>query len=140
MLIAAACAKKADPAPNALAGHAHKAPHGGTLVELGEHAYMLELVRNDAAGKLTAYVLDGHAEKPVRIKAPAIELVAMPGGKFMRVSLQAVANPATGEIAGDASQFAATADWLKEADEFAGLVTVEIRGTLFKQVEYELPK
>ena len=120
--------------------HAHVAPHGGTLVELGDHTYNLELVRNNEAGKLSAYVLDGHAEKFVRINSPAIELIAMPGGTFTRVSLKAVANSATGETVGDTSQFEAQADWLKTAGEFAGIVTVEIRGVKFEKVEYALPK
>jgi len=136
----AACGKKAEHDGEKHGAHAHTAPHGGTLVELGEHAYNLELVRDNAAGTLTAYVLDGHAEKFVRIKAPAIDLIAMPGGKFTRIPLQAVANTSTGETVGDTSQFEAKADWLKTADEFAGIVTLEIRGTKFEQVPYSLPK
>ena len=132
-----ACGNKSEHAHGA---HVHKAPHGGTLVELGEHSYNLELVRDNAAGKLTAYVLDGHAEKFVRIKATTIDLIAMPGGKFTRVALKAVANSATGETVGDTSQFEAQADWLKDAGEFAGIVTVEIQGKNFEKVEYALPK
>ena len=133
----AACGNKTD---HAHGGHVHKAPHGGALVELGEHAYNLELVRDNAAGKLTVYVLDGHAEKFVRIKAPSIDLVAMPGGKFTPVSLKAIANSATGETVGDTSQFEAQADWLKTAGEFAGIVTVEIQGRKFEKVEFALPQ
>ena len=142
LLIAAgpACVKKTESGAATHGGHVHKAPHGGTLVELGEHAYNLELVRDNAGGKLTAYVLDGHAENFVRIKAPTIELIAMPGGKFTPVSLKAVANTTTGETVGDTSQFEAQADWLKTADDFAGIVTVEVRGTKFEKVSYELPK
>jgi hypothetical protein len=135
-----ACGKNTGHPGGKQGEHVHKAPHGGTLVELGEHAYNLELVRDNATGRLTAYVLDGHAEKFVRIQSPTIELIAMPGGKFTPVSLQAVANPATGEKVGDTSQFEAQADWLKTADEFAGIVTVEIQGTKFEKVEYVLPK
>src|SRR5687768_4888823 len=85
----AACGKK-EHADEKHGKHAHVAPHGGILVELGDHAYNLELVRHNEAGKLSAYVLDGHAEKFVRINTPTIELVAMPGGTFTRVSLKAV--------------------------------------------------
>ena len=133
------CAKKShDHAAHA--EHEHRAPHGGILVELGDHAYTVELVRDDTAGRLTAYVLDAHAENFIRIKAPSIELIAMPGGTLTRVSLQPVANPATGETVGDTSQFAAPAEWLKSAGEFAGIFTVDIRGTKFEQVEYTLSK
>jgi hypothetical protein len=139
ILAFSACGRKAADG-HSHGAHAHKAPHGGTLVELGDHAYNLELVRDSAAGKLTVYVLDGHAENFVRLKVPAIELVAMPGGKFTPVSLKAVANAATGETVGDTSQFEAQADWLKTAGDFSGIVTVEIRGTKFEQVAYHLAK
>jgi len=122
-------------------GHSHRAPHGGTLVEIGEHAYNLELVRDPAAGKLTAYVLDGHAENFIRITAPSIELVAFTGGERRLVSLRAVANPTTGETVGDTSQFEAQADWLKNTAEFPGEIpALEIRGTKFQRIAVYLRK
>jgi hypothetical protein len=149
----AACSKQSEhkdyskvPGGNAHAGHdhghahAHVAPHGGTLVELGDHAFNVELLRDPATGKLTAWILDAHAENFVRIKASALELVAMPGGQFTPLTLAAVANPATGETVGDTSQFEVQADWLKTVGAFAGIVTVEIRGTKFEKVGFSLPK
>ena len=122
-------------------GHSHKAPHGGTLVEVGQHAYNIELVRDAAAGKLTGYVLDGHAENFVRITAPSIDLVAFTGGEKRPLSLRAVANPATGETVGDTSQFEAQADWLKNTAEFPGEIpAVEIRGTRFQRIALYLRK
>lgn len=135
-----ACGKKSEHGGEKHGAHVHTAPHGGTLVEIGEHVYNLELVRDNAAGKLTAYVLDGHAENFVRIKAPTIELIAMPDGTYTPVALKAVANPSTGETVGDTCQFEAQADWLKTAGDFSGIFTVEIRGTKFAHVEYHLPK
>ena len=120
--------------------HVHTAPHGGTLVELGNHAYNVELLRDPATGKLTAWILDAHAENFVRITSPAVEVVAMPGGKFTPLSLAAVANPATGETVGSTSQFEVQADWLKTSGPFSGIVTVEIRGTKFEKVAFSLPK
>ena len=119
-------------------GHVHVAPHGGTLVEIGEHTYNVELLRDKTAGKLTAWVLDAHAENFVRLKAPAIALVAMPGGTFTPLSLKAVANAVTGEKVGDTSQFEVEADWLKTAGAFSGIFTVEINGTVYKDVAYRL--
>src|SRR5687768_6177245 len=86
-----ACGKKPTPEPprEKTSAHVHTAPHGGTLVEIRAHAYNLELLRDNAAGKLTAYVLDGHAENFVRIKSPTLELIAMPGGTYTPVSLKA---------------------------------------------------
>ena len=134
-----ACGKKSESGEKQ-GGHVHTAPHGGTLVELGEHAYAVELLRDRTAGKLMVWILDAHAENFVRIKSPTIELVAMPGGKFTPLSLAAVANAATGETVGDTSQFEVQADWLKTADDFAGIITVEIRGTKFEKVGYEISK
>ena len=47
--------------------HVHTAPHGGHLIELGEHMYNAELVYTDEDPKLTIYILDGHAESPVAL-------------------------------------------------------------------------
>jgi hypothetical protein len=126
---------------SASGGHVHRAPHGGTLVEIGQHAYNLELVHDAAAGKLTAYVLDGHAENFIRIATPAIELVAFTGGEKRPLTLRAVANSATGETVGDTSQFEAQADWLKNTSEFPGEVaSIEIRGTRFQNIALYLRK
>ena len=140
MLAGFGCSKKHDHG-SASGGHAHTAPHGGTLVEIGQHAYNLELVRDAAAGKLTAYVLDGHAENFVRIAAASIELTAITGGERRTLSLKPVANPATGETIGNTSQFEAQADWLKSTGEFPGTISLlEIKGTRFENVSIYLKK
>lgn len=138
--LVSACGQKANTDHKHGSGHVHVAPHGGTLVELGKHVYNLEFVRDNAAGMLTAYVLDGHAENFVRIAAPSIALVAMPGGKYTPVTLKAAANPVTGETVGDTSEFEAQLDWLGSAADFSGIFTVEIKGTPFEQVAFHLPK
>lgn len=136
-LLFAACSKSHDHASHG--GHAHRAPHGGTLVELGEHAYNLELVRDSSAGKLTVYILDGHAENFVRISAPSLELTAVTGGQKRTLSLKPVANTATGETVGNTSQYEAAADWLKSSNELAGTIeSIEIKGTKFNQVGLHL--
>lgn len=136
------CKRVDDHASGAAAGgHVHRAPHGGTLIEIGEHAYNLELVRDAAAGKLVAYVLDGHAENFVRIAAPAIEFVAIVGGERRPITLSAVANRATGETIGDTSQFEAEAPWLKSTAEFPGTIkSLEIRGAKFNDIAVYLRK
>lgn len=141
-LLAAVLAPGCSKSPQASSGgHTHTAPHGGTLIELGQHAYNLELVRDTAAGKLTVYLLDGHAENFVRIAAPAIELVAIAGGERRPLTLKAVANPATGETVGNTSQFEAQADWLKSGGELAGTITsLEIQGTKFDSIGIHLRK
>ena len=139
-----ACAKK-DPHAghdhSAHAKHAHTAPHGGTLVELGEHAFNLEFVRNAAAGKLTAYLLDGHAENFIRIYAASFEVVIKGGTVPRTLTFKSVANTATGEMVGDTSQFEAQADWLKTTATFDAMLTsLEIRGTTFSAVAFNFPK
>src|SRR3712207_2284723 len=48
--------------------HGEKGPHGGQLIELGKGDYHAELVHDDAAQRITIYVLDEKAAKPVPIK------------------------------------------------------------------------
>lgn len=121
-------------------GHAHTAPHGGKLVELGQHAYNVELVRDAAAGKLTAYMLDGHAENFIRIEAPSLALVFTVNGEPHGLLLRAVASQATGETVGNTSQFEAEAEWLKGAGELSGVIkTLPIRGSVFSDVSFRLP-
>src|SRR5579863_247145 len=63
--------------------HADKGPHGGALVAIGEDDAHLEIVLDVETGKLTAYVLDGEAEKPISIKQAKLQLALTlePAGK-----------------------------------------------------------
>ncbi len=138
---AVGCAKAPPPEPTAPAPHEHHAPHGGTPVVLGNEAYHLELVRDAAAGKLSAYVLDGEMENFIRVAAPQFEVVATVAGQPRPLVFKAVANPATGETVGDSSQFDAQADWLKTTGSFdATLTKLEIKGTMFAGVAFNFPK
>lgn len=118
-------------------GHAHTAPHGGLLVEVGDHQFNVELVIDREIGRVAAYILDGHAENFVRITQPAIELrLREPSRGLM---LQAVANPATGETVGSTSQFEATAPWLKDSGALTGeIIRLEIRGATFSGLPFSL--
>jgi hypothetical protein len=123
------------------AGHAHhdhKAPHGGALQVLGEEAAHVELVLDAKSGALTAYVLDGEAEKPVRVAAPTLR-IKLSGGEA--VELSAVANPLTGETVGDTSQFEGTSPKLVGASRFDGtLETITARGVKFDAVRVAFPE
>jgi hypothetical protein len=142
LALAAGCAKHDDAHEHAAPqGHVHTAPHGGTLVELGEHAYNIELLADPANGRLSAWILDGHAENFVRVKATSFEAVATVGGEKRTLTFKAVANPATGETVGDTSQFDAEAAWLKATPAFAGTFTaIEVRGSTFTNVPFALKK
>lgn len=47
-----------DSAPAAGHDHASLATHGGSIVELGDHAALLEIVRDESAGTVAVYVMD----------------------------------------------------------------------------------
>lgn len=117
--------------------HAHEAPHGGTLVELGEHVGFLEFVIDAGAGSLTAYVLDGGAEQAVRIAQPTLTVTfdapqALAG---QTLTLAAKANVLTGETVGDTSEFVVTHPGLKGQTTFSGRVgDVAVKGQTFKDL------
>lgn len=122
-------------------GHAHSAKFGGVLVELGEHQYQMEVVRDAEAGKMKAWLMDGHAENYVRVKAGGFDVTASAGGKTETLSFLAMPNSATGETVGDTSYFEAQADWLKTTAEFdARIVSLEVRGSKFENLKFNFPK
>lgn len=122
-------------------GHAHTAKFGGTLVELGEHQYQMEVVRDAQTGKMKAWLMDGHAENYVRVKTGGFDVAASVGGKTETLSFLAMPNSATGETVGDTSYFEAQADWLKAAAEFdAQIVSLDVRGARFANVKFNFPK
>lgn len=129
--------------------HEHTAPHGGTLVVLGDEFAHLELVHDSKEGKLTAYVLDGEAENPIRIDQEDIELRinikdsgGMRGGKSdFPLRLKAVSNVLTGEIQGDTSEFGGQSDRLKGVASLdAVIVSITIKDKEFKDVTFNFPK
>ena len=123
------------------AGHHHEPPHGGTAIELGEEEAHLEFVLDASSGKLTCYVLKAHMAGFQRITQPALELAATVGGKAESLSLQAVANAATGEKPGDTSQFEAQAEWLKTTKSFdAELKSINVRGKDYPAQKFNFPK
>ncbi|MCI0536845.1 MAG: hypothetical protein L0Z50_16630 [Verrucomicrobiales bacterium] len=121
--------------------HEHAPPHGGTAVVLGREAYHREFVLDGPAGALTAYVLDGHMEKFIRLSAPSFIVVAQAGGSDETLIFQAVASSATGETIGDTSQFMTQAEWLKHTREFdAVLMAITIRDRTFTNIAFNFPK
>ena len=54
----------------------HKAPHGGTLVALGDHQYHAEIAWDETAKTITVYVLDGEAERALLPALSAREHIA----------------------------------------------------------------
>jgi ABC-type Zn2+ transport system substrate-binding protein/surface adhesin len=122
-------------------GHAHTAKFGGTLVELGEHQYQMEVVRDAESGKMKAWLMDGHAENYVRVKTESFDVTASVGDKSETLAFMAMPNSATGETVGDTSYFEAQADWLKTTSEFdSQIVSLEVRGSKFENLKFNFPK
>jgi hypothetical protein len=120
-------------------GHVHAAPHGGTLVELGDHQFNLEFLHDRDAGRLTVFVLDGHAEHAVRIAQTEIELLIDRNAQTESLVLRAVANQLSNETVGNTSEFTVQADWLRDAVMIAGRVNqVTVRGTTFSLIHFVL--
>ena len=143
--------------------HAEKGPHGGALVAIGHDDAHLEIVLDEKTGTITAYVLDGAAEKPIAIKQKNLQLALTlehdhhhdgdkkddadkkdDGDKkddvpdeTVPVMLAAVA-PAED---GTASEFSGQLDALKGADEFEGALTmIKIGDKEFPGVTFKYPQ
>lgn len=138
------CGKRETSAAKASAGashaHAHVAPHGGTLVEVGEHQFNLEFLFDESRGVLQAWFLDAHAENFVRVAVPSFEVTATSGGKSYTLAFAPVANAVTGEAVGDTAQFEAPAAWLRDAKAFDGVVkAITVRGVAFSGIAFDFP-
>lgn len=136
-----------DHSHGSAAGHAHDhhhtAPHDGTLVSLGDEAAHLELVLDSAAGELTGYVLDGEAQKSIRVKQPeiALELSGRDVKTSLSITLKAVDNPLTGEKPGDSSEFRAEGDALKNLKKFTVVIKkLTVKGMPFENVRSPFPE
>jgi len=122
-------------------GHEHAAPHGGTLIELGEEFAHVELVLDRATGEVTAYVLDGEAEKPVPVAQPSLAFSGRAGGQAFTFELAAVARRLTGETVGNTSEFRGRSKELRGADRFeASLTAITVKGRAFSPVAFRFPE
>jgi hypothetical protein len=98
------CSDDREKGGNSGGGHVHQAMRGGILMELGPHGsgHNLELLENNK-GEFEIFILDAHADNYVRIKQSTIELNLADNNSTL--TLNAVADPATGEKVGDSSLF-----------------------------------
>jgi len=113
--------------------------HGGTAVELGSHEFQLDVALDSAVGKLSAWVMSAHMDSFVRIPAKSIEIaVQLPSGETI-LTLEPVANPATGEKPGDASLFEAQAGALKGVTGCdARLLQLAVRGKTYTNIAFRV--
>lgn len=120
--------------------HEHKAPRGGTLIAFGEEFAHLEIVLEEATGKITGYILDGEAEKSIQIAQDEIEIEIEKPKKFS-IKLAAIENALTGEKKGATSEFSVTNEELIGLKEFdARIVSIKIKGKEFKGEIFNFPK
>jgi len=84
-------------------GHGHHGPHDGHIIELGNEEYHAELVHDDAAHKVTVYILDGGLENAVPIEAESITINLKVDGAPKQFTLAAA--PLDGEADGKSSRF-----------------------------------
>ena len=121
-----------------------KAPHGGAMVELGEHFGHLEVAVDAGTGKISAYSMDCD-HKAVRLKQNEIEIeishINKAEGKPLKLKLKPVANVLTGEKEGETSEFSVQSDALKGAKTFSGEIEeVKFKGKSFKDVDFKFPE
>ena len=123
-------------------GHHHDPPHGGTVIRLGDELYHLEWVRDEAAGVMRCFILDGHMENFVRINQPAIEVeIQTPEDGLTSWTFVAAENRATGESVGNTSEFQAPLDELSDQNKFEGTIKeVHIQGNLFEKIPFQFPE
>ena len=121
--------------------HVHHAPHGGSLVMLGDHLYQLELVADTEEGELSLFILDGEAENFIRIEAATIMASTQTQGSQQALVFSAQPNEATGETVGNTSHFTAKAPWLAEHSEFEAVFElIDIRGRGFENIPFPFPE
>ena len=123
------------------AAHHHEAPHGGTLVELGEHFANLELSVDAATGQVRAWIHDAHAENTIRVAMRRLPLaISLENGQRFDLLLEPVENVLTGEAPGDTSEFAGQSEQLLGVTSFHGVLpTVVIRGQTLLAVGFAYP-
>lgn len=121
--------------------HRHTAPHGGTLIMIGDHAGQLEFVLDFESGTLTMYALDGEAENAVRLSSIGISMdVTVPGKPAFEIQLKPVENVLTGETQTSTSQYTAQSEELKGVTEFNAVIPeLAFRGMEIENLEVPFP-
>lgn len=112
--------------------HATEGPHKGQLIELGNEEYHLELVHDDAAHRITVYVLDSAAKQSVPTAAEPITINLVVDNKPAQFSLPAARQES--DPAGKTTRFEAVDEKLCEAmdaPKAKGRINISIGGKPF---------
>jgi hypothetical protein len=113
------------------------------LIVFGDHVGHVELLLDSVTGRLTAYLLDGHAEHPVRLSAPALGIGVRfsQDGEWQPLTLAARANPLTGETVGDTSEFSVVSPILVDKERFEVRIgELAFRGGTIPPIETWFPE
>ena len=122
-------------------GHHHDPPHGGSLIQLGNEQYHLELVLDQDLTLMRCYVLDGHVEHFIRLAQEEIHCeTTLPSGLKTNLVFQAIASRSTGETVGDTAEFQADLAPLNGENTFEGIIQeVHIRSSSFTKIPFSFP-
>jgi len=121
--------------------HAHPPPHGGMLVELGEHGsgYNLELFLHEQ-GFLQIYVWDAHVENLVRIAPEKIEvLIPDANGTQKTLVCDAISDPITGETVGNTALFTSIKRIGDQLPLKGMIPSLQVLGQTYENVSFEFP-
>ena len=142
-LILASCGQDHDEharSPSA-GGHAHAPPHGGMLVELGEHGagYNLELFLHEQ-GFLQIYVWDTHVDNLVRIAPGKIEvLISDANGTPKTLVCDATSDPITGETVGNTALFTSTEKIGDQLPLKGAIPSIQVLSQTYENISFEFP-
>ena len=113
-------------------GHHHKAPHAGSLNEIGScETGHIEVLVTD--GRIEIFLLAGGHEisRSVRVAEKAIILRSWAeDGSVRKIELKPEPIELGGEKIGDCSHFAGSADWLKSSEPFDAYGWLMFRGAV----------
>lgn len=103
--------------------HSH-GPHGGHLLEVGDHVAHLEVIHDEEAGKLTVYVLGPDEKTPFPLEqAPQLKLVTEQGPLVLDLE----------KVDQVGATFSATADVMKGVEP-EGRVSLTIEGKVYNPI------
>lgn len=138
IILLCACSKQQEAVATPPGDRAPKTPHGGIAVDLGD--YNLETLVDQPKGTLEIYVLDDDLENFIRIAQTQMIVSLNDQGDSTSLTLEAIANPATGETVGSTSYFAGSSEWIKTHPHFQAVASkVVIRASEFNRVSFTYP-
>ncbi|MEZ5978704.1 MAG: hypothetical protein R3F34_10840 [Planctomycetota bacterium] len=117
--------------------HVHTAKFGGMLVVLAPEFANVELLLDEATGRVDLWALDAHAENTVKLTQPFVTLEVDGADGAFELQLDAVPSALSLETVGDTSHFAGTDARLAGLETFSGtLGHIRSRGRDFPSTPF----